>query len=203
MAEPEFNVKLNQVVISNDSATWLVPEDMVKCVDNLKFIKLQPSRNIMLNKLVCGKSAGPNSSLSGTPGYNKLQVLRNTMTEPTDADAASKLFDDSEADAKHKKKKRLRRAASADLKENPKFMDLQIEGINVKTLVAVHPTEAVWIEASPIAINAVFTFLRAEGIDKPPAEAKDVKHFGKHVVKQGKGRLAERLEDGRLKYIKS
>ena len=164
--EDECNVNVKHLlVLSADDATWVVPEDMSKVIDDIEFVKLQPSRNISFVKMVCGKQVPQNHSMSGSDGYRKLQQLRNEAQQPKeDSGAASSLFQTEEKDSRAKKRERITKAEAEAARTHPKILDISLDGCEVKVLEATHPLEAVWAEATPEALSALIRFLRATGV---------------------------------------
>jgi hypothetical protein len=200
--EANFSVNVRTaLVISNDEASWSVSDDMRKLVDDVAFVKLQPSRNLSFCKMVLGKHVAPNASLSGSEGYTRLQQLRNDNQQPQqDDDGSAKLFQQESESSK--KRKRVTKGEAASARANPKVYEISVDGVDVKVLEAAHPLEAVWVEATPKALSAVVSFLQSQGVQKAAHDAKEDSPRIPNTIKMGAGRYAMRQADGTLKYLK-
>lgn len=188
-----FDLK-RQLVVQGDGVSWSVPHDMVKTVDGVEFVKLQPSRNYGFVKLVKGKQSTASDSLSNAKGYLTLQQLRSNFGLEA-SDAAASLFDVDEQQAKKKKK-----LAKKHAKDEVTVLPIQLDGVIVKILSAAHPAESVWVEASSLSISTAIDFIRRNGLEVEEAAA-EVAALAPGEFKMGGGRVATKV-DGRLKYVK-
>ena len=194
--DSQITVK-KQLVISSSSHAWSVPATMIKEVDNVTFVKLQPSRNFGFVQLVCGSKISKNSSLSKSVGYRALMQLRSGASDkPT---AAADLF---EATAPSTGKKKKLRRTSTDDDVNSEIVNLDVSGVAVKALPANHPQEAVWVEANDSSMAAVIAFIRSNGLDEAEGADDDKEQLQPGMIRMGAGRVAFRNEDGSLKYVK-
>ena len=190
-----FVVK-KQLAVQGDGASWSVPDDMVKTVDGLEFVKLQPSRNYGFIRLVLGKKCSGSDSLSHVCGYQQLQKLRADKESAEPADPAASLFE--VHDEKPAKKKRSAKAKAP--KGSQEVLVVDADGTAIKILSAMHPSESVWVEASGSSISATIAFIRSHGLQAAEAEAAAKLEPGQ--FRMGGGRVATKTGDGKLKYIK-
>ena len=184
-----FDLK-RQLVVQGDGVSWSVPYEMVKSVDGIEFVKLQPSRNYGFVKLVKGKKSSASDSLSNATGYLALQQLRSSFGVEA-SDAAASLFDVDEQQAK-KKKKVCKKHAKNELT----VLEIKLDGVSVKILSAAHPTESVWVEASSLSISTAIAFIREHGLEVEET-AEEVAALAPGEFKMGGGRVATKV-DGKL-----
>lgn len=197
--DAQINVK-SQIVISSSTHTWAVPDSMIKQVENITFVKLQPSRNFAFVQLACGSKVNKNASLSKSVGYKALLQLRSSASDqPT---AAAGLFD-AEARFTGKKKKLRRRITEDDDDKQIGIVSLDVNGVAIKALTANHPQEAVWIEATAESMTAVIAYLRSNGTDEVEGADDHREKLQPGMIRMGGGRVAMRSEDGSLKYVKT
>jgi len=190
----------HQVIIEYDDHAWKVDESMVKKVNDVEFVKLQPSRNVGFCRLL-GVAQKLNPSVAQAPGIMKLTELRNAAQVDYEAAADAEQTATPLFQVPEKKRAKKSQFEQTLLKENPAILNVTVEDANVKMLAATHPQEAVWVECTDAALSACIEFIKSQGIDSDTRPYKTQTEPG--AFRMGSGRIATKGSDGSLKYAKS
>ena len=178
-----------------DSKEWIISEDCLLEVDGQTFVKLAGS-NYGFAKLVCYDIKGiRNMSVASSPGLAELQKFRNAA-KPMADDQKEELFE------KKGKKKRVEAGTVCKMHVPPFYAS---QGGNVLCLSVAHPKAdlAVLLDAEALAL--CIKFIRHLGVepDKKSAYNNDAETEScNKLIRMGNGRVAPKLEDGKLKYVK-
>ena len=186
----------HQLLIEVNGKSWVVPQLMVKEVEGREFVKLQPSRNSSLCRLL-GYKPAKNASFANTQGYKDLVCLRNdvqTSMDEGDGGAAAELFDEPKVAKKRKKTSKVEASINRD---QPSIIQIVIDGAGIDVLTGSHPQDTLWVEAKPEALQPVFEKIQSDGAgEKRPY--KTVSGY----MKNGKGRVVKKLPGGKLQLSK-
>ena len=189
------SIRKTMSVKFEDSKEWIIPEDCLLEVDGQTFVKLAGS-NYGFAKLVCYDIKGiRNMSAASSPGLAELQKFRNDA-KPMADDQKEELFE------KKGKKKRVESGIVCQM-HVPPFDDSQ--GGNVLCLSASHPKADLAILLDAEALALCVKFIRHLGVDPDNKRAynNDAEtESSNKLIKMGNGRVAQKLHDGKLKYVK-
>jgi len=186
-----------QVIIQYEKSKCSVPDDCIKNVDGMEFVKLSASGAAA--RLIIGKR---NPSFAGTEGWKQLCDLRNDASNSCHDE--NKLFDDEDDDhddevtGKAKKKLKRKRSTSSH-HDDVKVVTVKVKGNDIHVLTASHPAEALWVQCEKAALSTIFDFLE-ESKNEPVSKRNYVK--GSNAVGMGSGRRAVKTIDG-WKYQKT
>ena len=179
-----------------ESKEWIISEDSLQEVDGQTFVKLAGS-NYGFAKLVCYDIKGiRNMSVASSPGLAELQKFRNDA-KPMADDQKDELFE------KKGKKKRVE-AGTVCKMHVPPFGDSQ--GGDVLCLSASHPKADLAVLLDAEALELCIKFIRSLGVEpdkKRPYNNDAETDSSNKLIKMGNGRVAQKLDGGKLKHIKA